>query len=107
MILNRRKFFKWLGAGTAAAVVAPTVLKALEPLCVAPTPKYVPITLTDTSTGIVISTYAEYSNFSSFATKAALDDAVYISAAQLGKAHAERIKSLLSDADCSVQHVGI
>src|ERR1700693_4115201 len=30
MILNRRKFFKWLGAGTAAAVVAPSAVEAIE-----------------------------------------------------------------------------
>jgi hypothetical protein len=30
VILNRRKFFKWLGAGTAAAVATPYVAKAIE-----------------------------------------------------------------------------
>lgn len=29
--MNRRSFFKWLGAGVTIAVVAPSALKAMEP----------------------------------------------------------------------------
>lgn len=33
--MNRRKFFKWLGAGVAIAATAPSALLAEGPACVA------------------------------------------------------------------------
>jgi hypothetical protein len=82
MILNRRKFFKWLGVGTAAAVVAPTMLKALEPLCVAP--KTLTYTTYVMGKDAIISEYANYVNFSDFALASAMDEAVENAAAELG-----------------------
>jgi hypothetical protein len=81
MILNRRKFFKWLGVGTAAAVVAPTVLKALEPLCVAP--KTLTYTTYVMGKDAIISEYANYVNFSDFALASAMDEVVSDTAKEL------------------------
>jgi hypothetical protein len=76
MALNRRKFFKWLGAGTAAAVVAPSVVKAMESLCVAPKPLAY-------STYIMgkdafIGKYIDYINFSCSAISLTTDYVVYV-----------------------------
>jgi hypothetical protein len=75
MALNRRKFFKWLGAGTAAAVVAPSVVKAMESLCVAPKPLAYSTYIMGKDA--VMGGYIEYVNFSSFAISLTTDEVVY------------------------------
>jgi hypothetical protein len=93
MILNRRKFFKWLGAGTAAAVVAPTVLKALEPLCVAP--KTVTYSTYIMGKDAIIGGYADYANFSHFALASAIDESVANAAKELGYQHGLSVSQLV------------
>jgi hypothetical protein len=74
MVLNRRKFFKWLGVGAAVAAVAPYVDLPAVPACVAP--KTVEYTTCVLGEDAFISSYADYVNFSDFAIASAIDDAV-------------------------------
>ncbi len=78
--MNRRKFFKWLGAGVAAVVVAPTTLFKEESVCVAPAGYRTYVMGKDA----FIAGYADYSNFSEFADSAAIDEAVSNAAKELG-----------------------
>jgi hypothetical protein len=70
--MNRRRFLKWVGAGTAAVAVAPTALFHEGPACVAA----VPTTIGD---------YADYANFSELARAQAIDEMVSNTAAELGR----------------------
>jgi hypothetical protein len=68
--MNRRRFLKWVGAGTAAVAVAPTALFHEGPACVAAVPT-------------TIGEYAEYVNFSSFALASSMDEIIANTAKQL------------------------
>lgn len=81
MVLNRRKFFKWVGVGVAASAVAPSVIKAAESLCVAP--KTLTYTTYVMGKDAIIGEYANYCNFSSMAIASAMDEAVADSAKEL------------------------
>lgn len=97
--MNRRNFFKWLGAGTAAAaagvVVAPSVIEKI----VKPKPSDCDCALRSFWDGPCkyhleewrrvqasgeIGSYADYSSFASFASKTSIDEAVGQAAADLG-----------------------
>src|SRR5882724_160465 len=98
--MNRRKFFKWLGVGTAAAVVAPSALASCgDPWCgsIAGEGIIPHDELHDSWDGpseSVVRGYADYTNFSSFALAAAIDDIVSQSAAELGAAAGRDIAAL-------------
>ena len=64
--MDRRKFLRFLGIGTAAVAVAPTALFTEGPACVA-----APIAAPECA---VISGYADYASFSSLAIATALDE---------------------------------
>lgn len=94
MILNRRKFFKWLGAGVAASAVAPSVLKAAESLSVAP--KTLTYSTYIMGKDAFIGGYVDYANFSSFALASAIDEVVDNSAKELGYRHSLLLNELVS-----------
>lgn len=68
--MNRRKFFQFLGIGTAVAVVAPTTLLPKAPVCVAPPAAY-------------IGSYFDYVSFTELALAKAIDEQVADAAKQL------------------------
>jgi hypothetical protein len=98
MVLDRRKFFKWLGVGTAATVVAPSAVKAMESLCVAPKPTAYRTYVMGKETLFSYPEYVDYANFSSFAISTSIDEVVEKAAAELGAAHSRRIAALVSHA---------
>jgi hypothetical protein len=80
-VMNRRKFFKWLGAGVAVAAIAPTALLREDPSLsgwvahdfISPSP---------------FNEYGDYTNFSSFAISTAIDDSVSSAAQELSRSMA-------------------
>jgi hypothetical protein len=82
--MNRRSFLKWAGVGLAVGAVAPSLLLAEGPACVAPA---APVVAT-------IGEYAEYCDFSSFALASAIDEAVSNSAAELSLRAAQSLVML-------------
>jgi len=84
--MNRRSFFKWLGAGAAAAVVAPSAFLVAES------------SLSEHSIGMGPHDegyhYENYTNFSDFALKSAIDDVVANTAKELGAAAGRDIAAL-------------
>lgn len=88
--MNRRKFLKWLGVGSAAVVAAPSVLASLGTDCVAVDPLLGAVV----PAGAFISEYASYTNFSSFALSAPIDSVVANAAKELGEAAGRDIASL-------------
>jgi TAT (twin-arginine translocation) pathway-exported protein len=97
--MNRRKFLKWLGVGTAAVVVAPSALKLLEPASVAPAPT-IGYTTYIMGKDAVISDWYEYANFSQFAIAADFDAAVQACAEELGHAAGLEISRLHEAVSC-------
>lgn len=89
--MNRRKFLNWLGVGTAIVAVAPSTLLAEAPAYVAPPVAYSTYVM---GKDAVISTYADYMNFSDFAISSSVDDIVAQAAEELGKAAAEEVNRL-------------
>lgn len=77
--MNRRSFFKWLGAGSVAVVVAPSALFTEGPACVAP-PPFVDVPSLHVHS---IGDYAEYTNFSQFAIDQSIDAMTKDTAAEL------------------------
>jgi hypothetical protein len=95
VILNRRKFFKWLGVGAAVAAVAPYVDLPAVPACVAPkTTGYTTYVMGENA---FISSYADYLNFSDFPIASAIDDVVADSAKELGYRHSLLLNELVSN----------
>lgn len=90
--MNRRNFFKWLGIGAAAAVVAPSVLTLTEPVCVEAPKAYRTYVM---GKDVYVASYFDYANFSDFAIKTSIDELVEKTAKELGKAHAYRINMLV------------
>lgn len=90
--MNRRSFFKWLGIGVAAAVVAPSALTITEPVCVEAPKAYSTYVM---GKDAIISGYFDYANFSDFAIKTSIDELVENTARELGEAHAYRITMLV------------
>lgn len=84
--MNRRSFLKFLGVGAAAVAVAPALIH--EAVVPAATQVEAPIVAT-------IAGYYDYANFSSFAIAASIDECVANAAAELGRAHGERISRLV------------
>jgi hypothetical protein len=81
--VNRRKFLQWLGVGAVGAAVAPSILLSEGPACVAPVAAPAAYTTYIMGQDAVISGYADYANFSSFALASAIDDSVAEAAAEL------------------------
>lgn len=120
MVLNRRKFFKWLGVGTAVAAVAPSVLTSMEPavtgnVLVAQAIHGMQLSCSCASDSFwdgpceycqrqpkvtSYNEYVDYANFSSFAIANSIDEAVNDVAIEL----AYRQKVLLNEL---VSHVGV
>jgi hypothetical protein len=94
-VMNRRKFLQWLGVGAVGAAVAPSVLLSEGPACVTAPTAYT------TGKEAIISGYANYANFSSFALAAAIDESVQNAAIELGKAHSFGIRELVKHAEVS------
>lgn len=90
--ISRRRFFKWLGVGAAAAVVAPSALAVMEPSCARKSPW-------DGEYGYHYDTirgdeYADYTDFSSFSHHAALDEIVENAGKELSEQAARSIVSM-------------
>lgn len=100
--ISRRRFFKWLGAGTAAVVVAPSALAVCaDPWCgsIAGEGIIPHDELHEYPANISYYTeYADYTNFSSFALAASIDNIVANAAKELGEAAARDIASLHAQA---------
>lgn len=89
--MNRRKFFKWMGAGTVAVVVAPTARLSEGPV----------VEQSRMECGCIygqctceVLGYNDYVNFSSFALAASMDKAVANVGRQLAQDQARGIKEL-------------
>jgi len=79
--MNRRSFFRKAATGAAVLAIAPTVLS--EP--------FMPSPIAET-----IGEYYDYTNFSSFAIASSIDQMVEQAAAELAKAHGQRIAALVN-----------
>jgi hypothetical protein len=89
--MNRRKFLRWLGVGIAGAAVAPSVLAAMEPSCVAaPVVGYRTYLISECA---IINSYANYVNFSDFALAASIDEVVANAAKELGEAAGRKVRA--------------
>lgn len=87
--MNRRKFFKWLGVGTAVAAVAPSALLAEGPACVAEIAPALPAV-----TAAVIGEYSNYYSFSSLAIATAIDESLAETAKELAYRAGQGVKEL-------------
>jgi len=83
-MMNRRNFLKWLGVGSAAAVVAPSILLSKESVCATPI-------------AANVNQYSDYSNFSQFALEADWDEVVMQVAKELGAAAGRDIAALRAE----------
>jgi hypothetical protein len=122
--MNRRQFFKWLGVGAAAAVVAPSAFATEPSACVAPV-----CNLSDYGTypwvehkpyqcscagrsfwegecewchahpapRQPIENYADYTNFSSIISVSSIDDPVALAAKELGYRAGLSVQRLVSE----------
>lgn len=79
--MNRRKFFKWLGVGSVAAVVAPSALLVEGPAYLT-TPKP-PVEWATNGIPTAAMEYAEYTSFSAFTIASSVDDCVSDAAQEL------------------------
>jgi TAT (twin-arginine translocation) pathway signal sequence len=90
--MNRRSFFKWLGVGTAAVVVAPTPLTECDdPWCgsiggegIIPHDELHQIAGPAYPVNPVLLDYADYEAFSTFVISSSIDDEVLESSKELG-----------------------
>lgn len=101
--LNRRSFLKWLGAGTAVAVVAPSTLSSCEdPWCgsiagegIIPHDELHGYHFDTLKGDDVICSYADYSSLSQVAIAASIDESVMDAASELGRKAGEEVAELV------------
>ena len=116
--MNRRRFLKWLGVGSAAVVVAPIAIAAAEPSmsggfhydvvkadafhCTCSARSFwegrCDYCMAHLGTEEPIKSYADYSNFSDMQLNAALDDIISNTAKELGEAAGRDIAALQAKA---------
>ena len=100
MVLNRRKFFKWLGVGVAASAVAPSVIAECgDPWCGSIAGEgIVPHDELHSYKPEIVShnEYADYVNFSNFKLARAIDEVVAKSAKEMGYRHGLLLNELVS-----------
>jgi hypothetical protein len=100
--MNRRKFLKWLGVGTAAAVVAPSAIaECTDPWCgsiagegIIPHDELHSWNATTYYNTMGLDTYNDYSSFSQFAIESSIDQVVQNAAKELGAAAGRDISAL-------------
>lgn len=93
--MNRRKFFRWLGVGSVAAVVAPSTLLFSEPSSFDKLKaEHKVCDLADYG-----NRYANYTNFSAYALASAIDDSVSYAASELGSRSGLMLNEMVKHVD--------